>query len=122
MTLAQEALNKIMYPRNAKDSSLFLHLISSIFIYSAFFQSTYILHSFSHYQTLKTSYKAPADFTPSDTSGLSVGMKVEHPKFGYGNVTGIDESGPNRKARVYFDDFGEKTLLLSFAKLRIHTN
>ena len=70
---------------------------------------------------LKTNYKAPLDFSPSDTSGLGVGMKVEHQKFGYGKVTGMDEGGPNRKARVYFDDFGEKTLLLSFAKLKIHT-
>ncbi len=70
----------------------------------------------------RTNYRPPEDFTPSDTSGLSAGMKVEHPKFGYGKVTNIDESGPNRKAKVYFDDFGEKTLLLSFAKLRIHTN
>ena len=70
----------------------------------------------------KTNYKAPADFSPSDTSGLESGMKVEHPKFGYGKVTDVDNSGPNRKAKVYFDDFGEKTLLLSFAKLRIHTN
>jgi DNA helicase-2/ATP-dependent DNA helicase PcrA len=31
-----------------------------------------------------TSYKAPADFAPSDTSGLKEGMKVEHPKFGFG--------------------------------------
>ena len=70
----------------------------------------------------KTSYKPPADFTPSDTSGLKEGMKVEHPKFGYGKVIEMDETGANRKARVSFDDFGEKTLLLSFAKLKIHEN
>ncbi|MCG8391326.1 MAG: UvrD-helicase domain-containing protein [Cytophagales bacterium] len=70
----------------------------------------------------KSSYKPPADFTPSDTSNLQAGMKVEHPKFGYGMVVAMDESGANRKAKVSFDDFGEKTLLLSFAKLRIHEN
>ncbi|MGK7390565.1 MAG: ATP-dependent helicase [Candidatus Cyclobacteriaceae bacterium M2_1C_046] len=68
----------------------------------------------------KSSYTPPADFTPSDTSNLKEGMKVEHPKFGYGLVIEMDESGANRKARVNFEDFGEKTLLLSFAKLRIH--
>src|SRR6185295_16188525 len=31
-------------------------------------------------------YKAPVDFKPSDTSSLSEGMKVEHPKFGFGTV------------------------------------
>lgn len=69
-----------------------------------------------------TSYKTPADFTPSDTSSLKEGMKVEHPKFGFGVVTAMDETGANRKARINFSDFGEKTLLLSFAKLRIHEN
>ena len=70
----------------------------------------------------KSNYKAPADFQPSDTGSLDVGMKVEHPKFGYGKVVEMDVSGANRKAKVHFDDFGEKTLLLSFAKLRIHPN
>jgi DNA helicase II / ATP-dependent DNA helicase PcrA len=67
-------------------------------------------------------YKAPVDFTPSDTSLLKEGMKVEHPKFGFGTVVKLDESGADRKARINFADFGEKTLLLSFAKLRIHEN
>lgn len=65
-------------------------------------------------------YKAPADFAPSDTALLREGMKVEHPKFGFGTVVKLDESGADRKARINFNDFGEKTLLLSFAKLKIH--
>jgi DNA helicase-2/ATP-dependent DNA helicase PcrA len=65
-------------------------------------------------------YRAPADFAPSDTSGLQPGMRVEHPKFGYGDVVRIDTSGADRKAVIAFTDFGEKTLLLSFAKLKIH--
>lgn len=69
-----------------------------------------------------TNYKAPFDFAPSDTSGLKEGMKVEHPKFGFGQVIKLDESGADRKAKIKFDDFGEKTLLLSFAKLKIHEN
>lgn len=67
-----------------------------------------------------SSYRPPADFAPSDTSGLQAGMRVEHPKFGYGDVVRIDTSGADRKAVISFTDFGEKTLLLSFAKLRIH--
>ena len=66
-----------------------------------------------------TSYKPSADFSPSDTSELKEGMKVEHPKFGFGTVVKLDESGADRKARINFSDFGEKTLLLSFAKLKI---
>ncbi|MBC5774978.1 UvrD-helicase domain-containing protein [Pontibacter sp. KCTC 32443] len=67
-----------------------------------------------------TAYTAPADFKPSDTSNLAVGMKVEHPKFGFGVVTLVDTQGNSTKATINFDEVGEKTLLLSFAKLRIH--
>ncbi|MBL0742888.1 ATP-dependent helicase [Chryseolinea lacunae] len=64
-------------------------------------------------------YKPSADFAPSDTSSLKEGMKVEHPKFGFGTVLQMDMSGADRKARISFGAVGEKTLLLSFAKLRI---
>lgn len=66
-----------------------------------------------------SAYKPPADFKPSDTSGLKEGMQVEHPKFGFGTVTQMDLSGADRKAKINFSAVGEKTLLLSFAKLRI---
>jgi DNA helicase-2/ATP-dependent DNA helicase PcrA len=68
----------------------------------------------------KTSYVAPADFRPSDTSFLKEGMRVEHPKFGFGIVKKMDISGNDRKALIEFNEVGEKTLILSFAKLRIH--
>ncbi|HEV7349344.1 ATP-dependent helicase [Telluribacter sp.] len=60
-----------------------------------------------------------SDFTPSDTSGLAEGQRVEHPKFGFGVVSKVDINGTDRKAVVKFDSVGEKTLLLSFAKLKI---
>jgi DNA helicase-2/ATP-dependent DNA helicase PcrA len=65
-------------------------------------------------------HKLSAGFEPSDTSNLIEGMKVEHPKFGYGKVVVLESNGSNRKAKVNFENFGEKTLLLSFAKLKIH--
>ena len=64
-------------------------------------------------------HKLSPNFKPSDTSGLNEGMKVEHPKFGFGKVVTLENIGANRKAKVNFDNFGEKTLLLSFAKLKI---
>ncbi|MGF1636342.1 MAG: ATP-dependent helicase [Cyclobacteriaceae bacterium] len=66
-------------------------------------------------------HKPSEGFLPSDTTQLEEGMKVEHPKFGFGNVIKIDAEGANRKAKVLFENFGEKTLLLSFAKIKIHT-
>lgn len=67
----------------------------------------------------QTSHQPDPDFKPSDTSLLQNGMKVEHPKFGFGKVIKIDTDGANRKANIDFEQFGEKTLLLSFAKLKI---
>jgi DNA helicase-2/ATP-dependent DNA helicase PcrA len=60
-----------------------------------------------------------ADFQPSDTTHIEVGMQVAHPKFGRGMVRQLDTSSAARKATIDFADFGEKTLLLGFAKLRI---
>ena len=66
-------------------------------------------------------YKAPEDFTPDDTTNLAQGMKIEHPKFGFGKVIRLDIDGNSRKAIIQFDEVGEKTLLLAFAKLKIHS-
>ncbi|SFU37953.1 ATP-dependent helicase [Pontibacter akesuensis] len=68
-----------------------------------------------------SNYTAPADFKPSDTANLAAGMKVEHPKFGFGVVAKMDTQGNSTKAIINFDEVGEKTLLLSFAKLKIHS-
>jgi DNA helicase II / ATP-dependent DNA helicase PcrA len=59
------------------------------------------------------------DFKPSNTNNLQAGQLVEHPKFGFGKVQKIETEGLNKKASIQFEHFGEKTLLLSFAKLRI---
>ncbi|MBC7448196.1 MAG: DUF3553 domain-containing protein [Hymenobacteraceae bacterium] len=67
-----------------------------------------------------TIYKAPADFQPSDTTNLQPGQRVEHPKFGFGQVTAVTRDPAGTKATVQFEEVGEKTLLLTFAKLRIH--
>ena len=64
-------------------------------------------------------HRPSANFTASDPVQLKEGMRVEHQKFGYGKVEALDLNGTNRKAKIQFDISGEKTLLLSFAKLRI---
>ncbi|MGL4412263.1 MAG: ATP-dependent helicase [Bacteroidales bacterium] len=51
--------------------------------------------------------------------GLVAGVRVMHERFGQGVVKAIEGDGDNRKAVVYFDNFGEKNLLLRFAKLSI---
>ncbi|MBT9395478.1 UvrD-helicase domain-containing protein [Hymenobacter sp. NST-14] len=71
-------------------------------------------------KTAATKYVAPADFTPSDTSNLQTGQRVEHPKFGFGTVSKLETVQGSTKAVIQFEEVGEKTLLLSFAKLRVH--
>lgn len=71
--------------------------------------------------SLKKVREVSKSFTGSDTSSLAAGMKVEHPKFGLGIVNEIDTSTQSKKAVIHFEKFGEKTLLLSFAKLKIHS-
>jgi DNA helicase-2/ATP-dependent DNA helicase PcrA len=40
-----------------------------------------------------------------------------HEKFGKGKVISIEGAGSNKKAVIFFENYGEKTLLLQFAKL-----
>ena len=60
-----------------------------------------------------------ADFAPSDTSNLQAGQKVEHQKFGFGEVKKIEGSAHNPIATVHFELNGEKKIMLNYAKLRI---
>ncbi|MFV0583745.1 MAG: ATP-dependent helicase [Parabacteroides gordonii] len=55
----------------------------------------------------------------SDLSGLHVGAKVRHDRFGEGEVVAIEGDGGNAKATVSFTHFGQKQLLLKFARLTI---
>jgi DNA helicase-2/ATP-dependent DNA helicase PcrA len=60
-----------------------------------------------------------ANFAASDTSGLQAGQKVEHQKFGFGEVVKLEGSAHNPIATVKFDINGEKKIMLNYAKLRI---
>jgi DNA helicase-2/ATP-dependent DNA helicase PcrA len=59
------------------------------------------------------------DFSPSDTSNLMAGDKVEHQKFGFGEVVRMEGSAHNPIATVNFKLGGEKKIMLNYAKLRI---
>ncbi len=63
-----------------------------------------------------------ANFKPSDTSNLQVGMEVEHERFGFGKVISLEGNKPDIKATIFFKEIGQKQLLLKFAKLFIITN
>jgi DNA helicase-2/ATP-dependent DNA helicase PcrA len=59
------------------------------------------------------------DFEASDTSQLQAGQKVEHQKFGFGEVLKMEGSAHNPIATVKFELNGEKKIMLNYAKLRI---
>ena len=59
------------------------------------------------------------DFKASDTSNLQVGQKVEHQKFGFGQVIKVEGAIHNPIATVRFEQNGEKKIMLNYAKLRI---
>lgn len=60
-----------------------------------------------------------ADFVASDTSNLHAGQKVEHQKFGFGEVIKMEGAAHNPIATVQFELNGEKKIMLNYAKLRI---
>jgi DNA helicase-2/ATP-dependent DNA helicase PcrA len=59
------------------------------------------------------------DFAPSDTSNLQPGQKIEHQKFGFGEVIKMEGAAHNPIATVKFENNGEKKIMLNYAKLRI---
>jgi DNA helicase-2/ATP-dependent DNA helicase PcrA len=60
-----------------------------------------------------------ADFQADDSSLITMGMDVEHQRFGFGKVISIEGRSPENKALILFEGHGQKQLLLKFAKLRI---
>jgi DNA helicase II / ATP-dependent DNA helicase PcrA len=64
-------------------------------------------------------HKPSADFVASDTTNLQAGQKVEHQKFGFGEVMKMEGAAHNPIATVRFEQNGEKKIMLNYAKLRI---
>ncbi len=59
------------------------------------------------------------DFQPSPVNLLAAGQRVEHNRFGQGTIKDIFGDATGRKAKIDFDNYGEKTLMLNYAKIRI---
>ncbi|MCC2617607.1 DNA helicase II [Aestuariibacter halophilus] len=50
-------------------------------------------------------------------TGLALGQRVAHPKFGDGTVLNYEGCGDHARVEVGFDDFGNKWLMMAYAKL-----
>lgn len=59
-----------------------------------------------------------ANFVPDPMSSFHVGDQIEHNRFGAGKVLEISGQIPELKARILFEKYGEKLLLLKYAKIR----
>ncbi|WP_163708455.1 ATP-dependent helicase [Mangrovibacterium lignilyticum] len=68
---------------------------------------------------LRQAKKQNQTFDGDDPRDIQSGMTVEHQRFGPGKVQQIEGVFPNLKATVFFQNAGQKQLLLKFAKLRI---
>lgn len=62
---------------------------------------------------------ADADFEPTPIMQLKAGQRVEHNRFGLGRITEIAGGPSDLKARIVFDEYGEKILILKYAKIRV---
>ncbi len=61
----------------------------------------------------------PSDFVPDNPSDMKAGMKVEHQRFGMGEIISMEGNTANQVATIHFGTMGEKKIMLNYAKLRI---
>ena len=62
---------------------------------------------------------ADADFEPTPVMQLREGQRIEHNRFGFGKILEISGSAADLKAKIAFDEHGEKILILKYAKIRV---
>ena len=60
-----------------------------------------------------------ADFEPTPILQLRAGQRIEHNRFGFGRIMEISGDAADLKARISFDDHGDKVLILKYAKIRV---
>ena len=60
-----------------------------------------------------------ADFEPTPILQLRAGQRIEHNRFGYGQIVEISGTPADLKAKIAFDEHGEKILILKYAKIRV---
>ncbi len=60
-----------------------------------------------------------ADFEPTPVLQLRAGQRIEHNRFGFGRIQEITGEAADLKARISFDEHGEKVLILKYAKIRV---
>ena len=60
-----------------------------------------------------------SEFEPTPILQLRAGQRIEHNRFGFGQIVEISGSAADMKAKISFDEHGEKILILKYAKIRV---
>ena len=60
-----------------------------------------------------------ADFIPMSVLEMKAGQRIEHNRFGFGVIESITGSPADLKACINFDEFGQKIIVLRYAKIRL---
>ncbi len=60
-----------------------------------------------------------SEFEPTPILQLKSGQRIEHNRFGFGKIIEITGGAADLKAKIAFDDHGEKILILKYAKIRV---
>ncbi|MCQ2209747.1 MAG: UvrD-helicase domain-containing protein [Paludibacteraceae bacterium] len=70
---------------------------------------------------LKKVVSSPTNDVPttSTNTGLQVGNKVKHERFGIGTITGIETMNGDYKITINFENSGEKKILQKYTKLEV---
>ena len=70
-------------------------------------------------RSLPANINVDSNFEPVSVLDLKVGQRVEHNRFGFGKILEITGNDTAKKARIDFEKYGEKVLLLNYAKIRL---
>ena len=62
---------------------------------------------------------ASPNFVANNPTEFKPGHKIEHQKFGFGEIVKIEGSAHNPIATINFEKNGEKKIMLNYAKLMI---
>ncbi len=60
-----------------------------------------------------------SEFEPTPILQLRAGQRIEHNRFGFGQIVEISGAASDLKAKISFDEHGEKILILKYAKIRV---
>lgn len=89
---------------------------------SATQEKTFVSTLINNTKPKEVAHVPSPDFITSDISKLEVGNRVEHQKFGFGEVKKMEGSAHNPVATIQFEHNGEKKIMLNYAKLMIVNN